>query len=193
MFKSGNQTVFISDGPASGDAGQTNNQDFPSSAGAVQNNARLSFNVQEEQRVVIGPAMIPNKLIKRLDLDGIPYWVYFTPSTIRDIAEDFLAKNKHNNTNIEHDENSTHTRNTLLESWIVEDPEKDKSALYGFNVPQGTWMVSYKINDDETWKMIKEGKLKGFSIEGYFINKAEAETVYNDLFEKITDILKQVD
>lgn len=202
MFKSQGRTVFLSHGPVMGSAGMTNNIDAPSALGSVTNNAYLtprgqfSFNADEEQRIVTGPAMIPNKMILRKDENGNPYYVYFTQKTVKDIAERVFEENKHNMTNIEHNSKQTNAQNTLLESWIVLDPEKDKSAALGFNVPQGTWMVSYKINDDTTWQLIKEGKLRGFSVEGFFIEKAEAakaqkaaEQMYND----IMNILKQVE
>jgi hypothetical protein len=46
---------------------------------------------------------------------------------------------------------------------------KDKSAVYGLSLPKGTWMGTFKINNDEIWNdYVKEGKVKGFSIEGLF-------------------------
>ena len=84
----------------------------------------------------------------------------------------FLEENKQHNTDINHDDKISN-ENTLLESWIVNDPEMDKSATLGFNVPKGTWMVSYKINNKETWQKIKNGELNGFSITGNFIEKAQ--------------------
>ena len=59
----------------------------------------------------------------------------------------------------------------LLESWIVSDPENDKSNSLGFNVPKDSWMVSYKINNAETWQKIKSGELSGFSVAGDFAEK----------------------
>lgn len=172
MFRDGRETVFVSEGPAEGEAGESNNADRPSPEGAVANNARVNFSIVEDQRIVVGPAMIPNKMIKRIDEQtGAPYHVYFSKKTIRDISEDFLAKANLNNTNIEHTKDTLTQDNTLLESWIVLDSEKDKSNFYGMDMPEGTWMVSYKINDDDTWKRVKEGKLKGFSVEGYFVDR----------------------
>jgi len=172
MFKDGRETVFVSQGPAAGLAGESNNEDRPSPDGAVANNARVNFSVVEDKQIVVGPAMIPSKMIKRIDEQtGAPYHVYFTKDTIRDISEDFLAKANLNNTNIEHEKDTLTQKNTLLESWIVEDPQNDKSRFYGMDVPAGTWMVSYKINDPRTWEQIKEGKLKGFSVEGYFVDR----------------------
>jgi hypothetical protein len=69
----------------------------------------------------------------------------------------------------EHKINGLH----VVESWIVEG-EQDKSRMYGLEVPVGTWMVSMKVENDAIWeKFVKEGSVKGFSIEGYFANKYE--------------------
>ena len=62
---------------------------------------------------------------------------------------------------------------TVFESWIVEDTKMDKSAKYGLEVPVGTWIISMKVENDEVWNdYVKSGKVKGFSIEGYFADKA---------------------
>ena len=127
------------------------------------------FEVQsEDQRIVVAPAMVPNNLIRRIDEDGMEYFVYFSKETVSEIAEKYFANNFTNNTNINHSGDVTKT-NTILESWIVEDSEFDKSKLYGFNVPQGTWMLSMRINDDDTWNKIKNGELRGYSVEGNFL------------------------
>jgi len=69
----------------------------------------------------------------------------------------------------EHKINGLH----VVESWIVEG-EQDKSRIYGLEVPVGTWMVSMKVENDAIWeKFVKEGSVKGFSIEGYFTNRYE--------------------
>ena len=166
VFKrDGRSAMMISKGPASGQMGTTPyNSD--------NHGYKMSFQfADEDQRIIIGPAMIPQQLIPRRDALGNIFHVYFTKETIKKIAEKFLRENKHNNTDVNHDDDIT-VNNTLLESWIVEDTEYDKSAKYGYNVPEGTWMVSYKINDEETWQKIKEGALKGFSVAGNFIEKA---------------------
>jgi hypothetical protein len=57
---------------------------------------------------------------------------------------------------------------------MVEDKEKDKSAIYGLDVPVGTWMVAVKVDNEAIWQeWVKEGKVKGFSIEGYFADKMQ--------------------
>jgi len=59
----------------------------------------------------------------------------------------------------------------MTSSWMVEDPDNDKSNIYNLNVPKGTWMAEYKIEDDNVWQMIKDGVINGYSIEGFFQNK----------------------
>lgn len=138
---------------------------------AEWNRRQSNFSVIEDQRVVIGPAMVPQKLILRTDEKGNPFWVFFSKETIRQIAEKFLANNYLHNTDVNHN-NEVVTQNTLVETWLVENPEYDKSKLYGFDVSEGTWMVKYKINDEATWQSIKSGELRGFSIAGTFLERA---------------------
>ena len=125
-----------------------------------------------EQRLLVSPALIPNKQIFRFDAEtNQEYYVYFTPDTVKKASEMYLKYQNNNKATIQHEENTSgvHT----VESWIVQDTDMDKSRLYGFDVPKGTWMVSMKIENDEVWERIKEGELKGLSIEGYFVDKME--------------------
>ena len=131
---------------------------------------KMKFSTDDDKRIVVGPVMIPDLPIKRVDEFGNEYFVYFTKETVSMAAEKFFKTLKVNNTDIQHNEDIT-TENTLLESWIVEDEEKDKSLLYGFKVPTGTWMAKYKINNENTWEQIKNGTLNGFSIDGNFIKQ----------------------
>ena len=79
---------------------------------------------------------------------------------------------------------------SVVESWIIEDSKTDKSRLYGFNLPVGTWMISMKVNNDEVWNDVKEGKIKGFSIEGYFADKYEMSLAENEATEVIKALKK---
>tara|TARA_R110000822_G_scaffold307749_1_gene435115 strand:+ start:181 stop:963 length:783 start_codon:yes stop_codon:yes gene_type:complete len=150
-----------------------------------------SFSIDEDKRIATGPLMIPDKMILRRDEDGEPYYIYFTKDTIRRMAEKFLRLNKHNNTDVEHDFNIT-TSNTLLESWITEDIKFDKAYKMGFELPIGTWVVSYKVNDDESWDKIKSGELKGFSLAGPFIEKMAKSQNRKFQNEKLVDDIKSV-
>jgi hypothetical protein len=172
QFNDNGRNVLVSLGPARGNAGESNNRSDQSPEGSVSNNAYLmsqswSFS-SDDKMIITGPAMIPRSLIARKDELGNMFHVYFTEETIEKIARKFLADNNTHNTDINHNGDVV-TENTLLESWIVENPEKDKASALGFNVPKGTWMTSMKINNKETWNKIKAGELNGFSVEGSFL------------------------
>ena len=162
----GRATMMISKGPASGRMGKPNHD--RGDKGYFNMEFQLA---NEDEQIILGAAMIPQQLIARRDELGNLFHVYFTKETIRRISQKFLKENKQNNTDIDHDGDISDT-NTLLESWIVDNPDNDKSKEYGFNVPKGTWMVSYKINNAETWQKIKSGELRGFSIAGNFVEKS---------------------
>ena len=169
VFREGRRTVVVSEGPA---------QEYNGLAGEPPTDMRNSgyamsqWNFSEDDKMIItGPAMTPNVMIPRKDADGNIFHVYFTSDTIEKISRKFLEEAKHNQTDINHNDDVVQ-ENTLLESWLVEDPEMDKSKKYGFEVPVGTWMVSYKINNQETWDKIKNKELNGFSITGQFIERA---------------------
>jgi len=128
--------------------------------------------IDEDKRTLIGPALIPDKIIPRYDeFSDEEYDVYFSKQTVQQASELFLKKNYTNNHTFEHQDavDGVH----VVESWIVSNPEMDKSTHYGLSVPEGTWMVRVHVANDDMWKFVKEQKVAGFSIEGYFLDKVE--------------------
>ena len=122
--------------------------------------------VDDEKRILMGAALVPNRKIYRNSEDE-EYYIFFSEKTVRKASELFLARGKQNNSTLEHEYNIKGL--SVVESWIVEDETNDKSKLYNLNVPVGTWMVSVKVNNEQIWEeFVKTGKVKGFSIEGYF-------------------------
>ena len=129
--------------------------------------------VDKEKRILMGALLVPNKAIYRKD-EKEDYYIYFTKNTIRKASELFLQKGNQHNSTFEHLYKIDGL--TLVESWIVEDKDKDKSALYDLDVPVGTWMGSVKVENDEVWQdYVKTGVVKGFSIEGFFAEKEQEE------------------
>jgi O6-methylguanine-DNA--protein-cysteine methyltransferase len=128
--------------------------------------------VDEEKRMLVSPALIPNKQIFRYDPNtDSEYYVYFSPETVRKASELYLRHNNHHKATYEHQDRVSGV--LTVESWIIEDPKTDKSTLYGYNLPKGTWMVKMKIDNNDLWSKVKDGELRGLSIEGYFTNKFE--------------------
>ena len=77
---------------------------------------------------------------------------------------------------------------TVVESWLIEDKVHDKSVKYGFSLPKGTWMISMKVDNDQVWNDVKEGKVKGFSIEGFFADKLEMSMEQKEKIEIIEQL-----
>jgi|TARA_R100000458_G_C8261209_1_gene236694 uncharacterized protein YuzE len=124
--------------------------------------------VNKEKRILMGAALVPNKPIFRKS-DDDEYYIFFSKETVRKASELFFIKGNQNNSTLEHELPLTGL--TAVESWIVES-EKDKTRHYGLDVPIGTWMISMKVLNDEIWNdYVQTGKVKGFSIEGYFADK----------------------
>jgi len=134
------------------------------------NTQRIEFATQsKEKRILMGAALVPNKPIYRASGEE-EFYVYFSEATIRKASELFFQKAKQNNATLEHEVGINGL--TVVESWIIEDEQYDKSRKYGMDLPIGTWMVSMKVNNPEIWDgFVKTGKVKGFSIEGYFVDK----------------------
>lgn len=120
------------------------------------------------QRRLLGPVMIPNKLIRRWDEDNEEeYFVFFSEETIKKLQEKFMKLGSIHSSNIEHNGIPVDGV-SMIESWIIEEPERDKSNYYGKQYPKGTWAAVYKIDNEEIWEKAERGEIRGFSVEGWF-------------------------
>lgn len=124
---------------------------------------RMFFN--EEQMIITGAALVPDLKIYRNDLgNGEEGYVYFTKETIKQISEKFFRDlTPVQSTTLEHQENTDQLK--LIESWIIDDETYDKAYKFDKDLPVGTWMLSYKVTDNELWEQIKDGTYNGFSVE----------------------------
>jgi len=150
----------------------------------------------EDKRLLVGAALIPNKPIFR-EMNGEEFYIIFSKDTIRRASQLYLKRSKQNNTTHEHSEPVADI--FAVESWIVEDPKMDKAALYGFDVPIGTWMLSMKVDNEDYWlNEVKTGNVKGFSIEGVFAPEMRADLKkqpidnYDAKLEEVKKLLKMI-
>jgi hypothetical protein len=123
--------------------------------------------IEDEQRIVFGAIMIPNQLILRKHPQtGAPMKVFYSAETIQKVAEKFFANGHQNNFNLMHDPNQKMEGVTFFQS-IIKDSNK---GIQGVNddCPDGTWYLGAKVNNDEVWQKIKQGEIKGYSLEGVF-------------------------
>lgn len=122
---------------------------------------KSSIKLENEKRLLIGAALVPNKPIYR-NVNGNEFYISFDETTIEKLAQDFLANDYQHNITVDHQEDANDI--VIVESWI-KTSENDKSVSYGLNEPIGTWFIGMKVNNDEIWQRIKDGFYKGFSIE----------------------------
>lgn len=159
---------------------------------ALKNQEIKLAEVDKEKKILMGALLIPDKPIYRNGSEG-EYYIFFSKDTIVKASQMFLQNGKQSNSTLEHSKALNGL--TLVESWIVESKEQDKSAMYGLDVPVGTWMGSVKVNNDDVWnEYVKTNKVKGFSIEGYFADKMEApkEAIEEQMAEQLLNQIKDI-
>jgi hypothetical protein len=151
----------------------------------AQEKLKLSFD--DEKQEVTGVVLIPNQLIDRVANNEL-YQIFMTAETIKQLSIMMFDNNSHNAVDLQHSgELIGGVR--LVESWIVEDGNNDKSNALGLGVlEKGTWVQTKKIDNVELWNETKQGKYNGFSIEALL---TPIETDENEiLLSKVVELLK---
>jgi hypothetical protein len=157
---------------------------------AFKENVKFQI-VSEDKQIISGPVMLADSPIYRNDATNGEYYVVFSKETIFKIAQKFFKKGYQANVNLMHDSNQQVSGITMFESFIS-DTDRGILPMRGFeDAPDGSWFGSFKVENEEVWKMIKEGNFKGFSVEGIF-EYSKAKTKEAQLIDSIKDILLSV-
>ena len=146
----------------------------------------------EDQQILVGPVAVPDMEIVRKDKDtGEIYYVRFSKEVVQRMAEKFMKELRNDQTNIDHNPEDK-AGSYIMETWVVENVEDKANSVYNMDVPVGTWMVKMRVADPETWKMVKAGELRGFSLEGNFLDREDWEQYQKDreIYNKVMRILK---
>lgn len=166
------------------------------------------FFASHEKREVVSPVMIPNQLIIR-EAMGIPYYMRASEETIRKMYEKYMLSGDWNNFTYMHENMDADMEERALDGvylqrlWIIEDEKNDDAfTKYGFtDLPKGTLMMKCKVANRQIWSEIKQGKLRGISLEAFFnkINTNKAlQITYSkmktnlELFQKFIAFLNEV-
>ena len=167
---------------------------------ALKNEEQIRLaEVSKEKRLLLGAALIPDKPIYRKNGEQ-EFYIFFSKDTVVKASQMYLKAGNQGQATMEHTEEKLEGM-TVVESWIIEDSVHDKSRKYGLDLPLGTWMVSMKIDNDDIWdNYVKQNKIVGFSIEGYFAdrlnnkvkeNKTDQLTEEDKLLKNIIDVLQE--
>lgn len=142
--------------------------------------------IDEERRMLYGPALIPDKKILRIDKStNEEYFIYFPKETIYQSAHLFLKKHLQNAHSLEHEMPIDGC--VVVESWIIENAQHDKAKHFGMDLPEGTWMLGVHVADDQIWKQVKDGIITGYSIEGKFDHLELSLTGHKNFFDLFLD------
>lgn len=129
---------------------------------------KAAFILNEEKRIISGPAMIADMPLYRKDEQLGEYYVIFDKLAIQTIVEKFSAKGYLKNFNLFHDAQQQVSDVTIFNSF-VSDKELGVAPLVGFeDIADGSWFISAKVNNQQVWDNVKAGTIKGFSVEGLF-------------------------
>lgn len=147
--------------------------------------------VDAEKRIILGAVLIPEQKVLRKDENGNPYYIFFSRETIEQASQDYLIYSRQAETTKDHKRGKVEDV-IVVETWL--SGENDKTKDFGLDYPVGTWVVAMKVNNDEIWQdYVKTGKVKGFSIEGYFTDKQELSSQKSEddiIIEKLKELLK---
>lgn len=149
--------------------------------------------INEDKRIVMGAAMIPDLPIYRRDERG-EYYAVFKKNTIKDLVQKYFKEGKQNNFNEQHDSLKLFNDVYIYQSFIT-DEELGIKAPEGFeDIADGTWFIAAKVENDEAWdKIKKEGLLRGFSVEGVFeLEKYQFNKMNKINLENVISTLKSV-
>lgn len=142
-----------------------NNEDFAE----VKASKSMTFAIQnEDKHIISGPLMLADELIYRNNSKFGEHYVKFSPETIKDIAIKFAKKGYQQNVNLMHSADMRLDGFIMFESFIV-DKERGILPMQGFeDAKDGSWFGSFYVENEQAWDLIKQGKVKGFSVEGFF-------------------------
>ena len=134
----------------------------------------------EEKYMVYSAVLVPDKPIYRRNEDGDEFYIEFTKESIEKMSQEYLMNYRQNEITLDHATMANDI--TLVESWIKTDMYKDKSVAIGLSedLPIGTWIAGLKVNQIDAWNRIKNGELKGFSVESMISLEEFSKQEQND-------------
>jgi hypothetical protein len=154
---------------------------------------KAKFTINEDRRVISGPAMIADMPLYRKDDQLGEYYVVFDKIAIQSIVEKFSAKGFMQKFNLFHDDQQQVSDVTIFNSFIT-DSTLGVTAPAGFeDSAEGSWFISAKVNNDAVWEKVKTGLVKGFSVEGLFayMPATKVKMSAEQLLLKISQLLNE--
>lgn len=150
----------------------------------IQLSKEVKLSLNDEKKELLGVALIPDMPIYRRDKQG-EYYIVFSAESIRKIAIDFYRKLNVNMADVEHNHNIENGI-TYFQSMII-DKENGICPAAFKDLPNGTWIVGCKVENDKVWEAVKSGEVKGFSIDGKFHAEEEKQEDEKKTLDNLDD------
>jgi hypothetical protein len=129
---------------------------------------QLALKTDDDKRIVTGPLLIPDMVVNR-KVEDTMFQIVFRQAEVVKVYEKFMAAGAYTNTNIMHKKDLPGDDECHLYEIFMTDPDRGIKAPDGFeDLPPYTIFMSHKIIGDGLWKLIKDGDIKGYSLEGRF-------------------------
>lgn len=154
---------------------------------------QLVFSSQE-QRIITGPLLIPDLPIFRAATAQIPedHYVVFDAETIRQVEYKFCRDNNFNRVNLMHEPGTDPQNVYMIENFISDSHRGIRPPEPFADLPEGTWFVSYKVDNDALWQRIQKTEFRGFSIEGIFSYVETSESDEEKLLREIEAVIERM-
>jgi len=140
--------------------------------------------LNDEKRLVTAPVMLAETPILRFSSELGKYYVKFSKETIEKMMRKYFKENKIHKVNTNHDSSQFRDGVYMMESYVVGD--RNTSNVFP-DLPEGSWVATFYVENDDVWDKVKNSEYNGFSLEGYFIEKYE-----DDMIEKIAKQIEDV-
>lgn len=150
--------------------------------------------IKEEERIVTGPSMIPGvKMLRKFRDNSGYYWCTFSEESILNTGKKMSIDGRFNDISFKHWDNKNSSIDAskpvndvhLIEIFYLN--ERNRTNLYT-NLPNGTMMTTYWVNNDDVWNAIKSGEVKGFSVE-VKIKMQEEKKIKQELRRLVIDTI----
>lgn len=128
----------------------------------------VKLNFDNSKHIITGVVCLADTPIYRYNQKLGEYYVVFTKETIERMVEKFSKQDLFKSVNLQHDNNKFVDGIYMVESFIT-NKERGINPVEFADIPDGSWICSFKVENDELWNEIINGdKLNGFSLQGMF-------------------------
>lgn len=147
----------------------------------------FKFALQEEQRIITAPVIVADLPIYR-QVDGQEFYVVYKKETNMQILQKYMLDGNQRKVKLTHD-TSDLSKGVFVFEVFISDASRGIKQPEAFDLPDGTIFCSMKINNEDIWKRVKSGEVKGVSLEGFFDLEKEIELDQNEIEAIVKNIL----